>query len=666
MKDPALADDLEREFRALSERRAFGLNFERHVPEAVELPGRRVRRGDKVRILPPRGATSELTDDGLWRVLALDVRDGLRTASVVGLPNGEQTRIVPVDDLVVVAEFRDPIYPGLVSTGRVEQHAERPSHCVINAENYHALQTLLFTDAEGVDCIYIDPPYNTGNADWIYNDRHVHEDDLFRHSKWLAFMERRLVLARRLLKTTGVLVVAIGDDEHHRLRMLLDQVFGEENFLANVVWQGNVKNDARYTGAGLDYMLIYARDERAIRTVDMRWREDKPGLDEVREAGQRAWEDASGDAAAATASLRKWWRTVPADSPIKSIKHYNFVDGATGSEGRVYFGGPMMETSGNQVRNTFPVPHPGGGVCSAPRNGWRFSQATIDGMLAEGRIHFGADETTLPLKKVYLDEVSKSVVPPVFRMDRRRAGQYLRTVLGQQVFPNPKDHEVVMRWIRLVAPPDGVIVDYFGGSGTTVEAVARLNQEDGGSRRCVLVTNNEVALADASQLAKSGHRKGDPTWEAKGVHDLVTRPRLTTVATGRRPDGSVFEDAVPANIEFFTLTYEAPLRVASHREFPRIAPLLWLRAGARGSRIDDVSVGWAVSQAYGVLADLDCVDNFVHAMSEQPQASTAFIVTDEDRLFESVVKELPDHVAPVRLYESYLRNFEFAAGGDPR
>ena len=116
------------------------------------------------------------------------------------------------------------------------------------------------------------------------------------------------------------------------------------------------------------------------------------------------------------------------------------------------------------------------------------------------------------------------------------------------------------------------------------------------------------------------------------------------------------------NVEFFTLTYEAPLRVASNREFTKIAPLLWMRAGSRGRRIDDVSKGWDVADAYGVLADPDHTEDFLRAVAANEHIAVAFIVTDDDRLFESVAQELPDHVEPVRLYEAYLRNFEIESG----
>ena len=131
-----------------------------------------------------------------------------------------------VEDLVVIAEFRDPIYPGLVSTGKVERGGDRPFHTVINAENFHALQVLLYTHEGKVDAIYIDPPYNTGARDWRYNNDYVDGDDAYRHSKWLAMMERRLKLAKRLLNPEcSVLIVAIDEKEYLRLGLLLEQLF---------------------------------------------------------------------------------------------------------------------------------------------------------------------------------------------------------------------------------------------------------------------------------------------------------------------------------------------------------------------------------------------------------------------------------------------------------
>ena len=229
MQDPQLAADLQRETEALSGRRAFGLNFERHIPETVELPGRPVRRGDKVRFLPERGEKPSGVDRRLWRVGRIRRNDEGLVADLVPQQDHEaeyQAATRAVEDLVVVAEFRDPIYPGLVSTSKVERGGDKPFHTVINAENYHALQVLLYTHEGKVDAIYIDPPYNTGARDWKYNNDYVDSDDAYRHSKWLAMMERRLKLAKRLLNPeNSALIVTIDEKEYLRLGLLLEQVF---------------------------------------------------------------------------------------------------------------------------------------------------------------------------------------------------------------------------------------------------------------------------------------------------------------------------------------------------------------------------------------------------------------------------------------------------------
>ena len=213
--DPQLGTDLKREVQALSGRRAFGLNFERHIPETVELPSRPVRRGDKVRFLPQRGEKPHSVDGRVWRVDWIGRTSHGGVAHLVRRQDsGAEPEIAQraVEDLVVIAEFRDPIYPGLVSTGEVERGGDRPFHILINAENFHALQILLYTHESKIDAIYIDPPYNTGARDWKYNNNYVDTDDGYRHSKWLAMMERRLRLAKRLLNPeNSVLIVTIDE-----------------------------------------------------------------------------------------------------------------------------------------------------------------------------------------------------------------------------------------------------------------------------------------------------------------------------------------------------------------------------------------------------------------------------------------------------------------------
>jgi len=252
----------------------------------------------------------------------------------------------------------------------------------------------------------------------------------------------------------------------------------------------------------------------------------------------------------------------------------------------------------------------------------------------------------------------------------------LPALLPGRNFPYPKSLYAVEDALALVVEgnPDAVILEFFSGSGTTAHAVMRLNKQDGGRRQSISVTNNEVSADEQRTLRERGLRPGDPDWEVHGVCDYITKPRIQAAITGKTPEGEPikgdykFTDEFPTadgfeeNVEFFTLTYESPLRVASNRDFGRIAPLLWLRAGAQGRRIEELSKGWDVAEAYGVLANLDRMDEFVGALEMAADATMAFIVTDEDRLFESVARELPDTVEPVRLYEAYLRNFEIEAG----
>ncbi|MEN9149326.1 DNA methyltransferase [Xanthomonas euvesicatoria] len=223
--------------------------------------------------------------------------------------------------------------------------------------------------------------------------------------------------------------------------------------------------------------------------------------------------------------------------------------------------------------------------------------------------------------------------------------------------------------------PAAVILDFFSGSGTTAHAVMRLNRQDGGRRQCISVTNNEVAADEQKALRERGLRPGDLEWEQWGICDYITKPRVDAAITGKTPDGEPirgdykFTDEFPMaegfeeNAEFFTLTYETPVSVSHNLAFARIAPLLWLRAGSRGKRIDKLPAdGWAVVDAYGLLTEVDMATPFIKAVKKVDGLRIAYIVTDDDRRFQAIAKRLPDGVEPVRLYESYLTNFSFANG----
>lgn len=224
---------------------------------------------------------------------------------------------------------------------------------------------------------------------------------------------------------------------------------------------------------------------------------------------------------------------------------------------------------------------------------------------------------------------------------------------------------------------DATVLDFFSGSGTTAHAVMRLNKQDGGKRQCISVTNNEVSADEQKGLREKGLRPGDPEWEKLGICDYITKPRVEAAIAGKTPDGKPikgdykFTDEFPMadgfeeNAEFFTLTYETPLAVSYQTAFARIAPLLWLRAGSIGRRIDRLPFdGWDVADAYGLLVELDRVTDFLKALRKAKALRIAYIVTDDERRFQALARRLPEGVEAIRLYESYLTNFAFANGDD--
>lgn len=691
-KDSQLGADLEREFKLLSSRLPFGLNFERHSPEAVELPLRPVRKGDKVRVLPERGSVKK-GDQRLWQVKA--IHKATKVADLELLDTAEpEMQSVPLVDLIVVAEFRDTIYPGMVSTGKVTRGGDKPFHTVINGENYHVLKALTYTHRGKVDAIYIDPPYNTGAKDWKYNNDYVEGDDLYRHSKWLAMMERRLDVAKALLNPAdSVLIVTIDEKEYLRLGMLLEQIFPEAaiQMISSVI---NPKGSAR-TGrfSRVDEYIYFVFFGNSKVTP---WRTDM--LREVNEDGRSVrW---AGLMRNGEGSRR---------TRIPSMFFPIFIDKETGqyhSTGEP----PPVDVKPNEI----PVPE--GTIAIFPIDGngqelmWRLSPSSFREYLEIGHAKFGPRNKKTGLRSVsylqsgirqmiesgeiiatgrdsegalelqFADSVGTRSPGTLWNMVSHSASEHGAGLLKRMVpgrrFPYPKSLYAVEDCLRFVLAKKhhAVVVDFFSGSGTTAHAVMRLNRQDGGRRQCISVTNNEVAADEQKALREQGLRPGDTEWEKHGICDYITKPRVAAAITGKTTAGEPikgdykFTDEFPMadgfeeNAEFFTLTYEAKSAVNHNLAYARIAPMLWLRAGAQGRRIDKLpSEGWAVADTYGLLTEVDQATPFISAVS-QGSLRIAYIVTDDDRRFQAIAKRLPDGIEPVRLYESYLSNFSFANG----
>lgn len=425
---------------------------------------------------------------------------------------------------------------------------ETTKNLFIEGDNLEALKLLQESLLGKVDVVYIDPPYNSG-ADWVYEDDFVESarDYLARsgqydesgshlvanteangrfHSDWLSMMYPRLKLARNLLNESGVLIVAIDDGEHAGLRQLLDQVFGTQNFLSNVVWQGRAKNDARFSAGGLDYMLVYARNRSRLIDDDVRWREPKSGYDLVVAAARDAWVKSGHDAEQATLLLREWWRTKPETE--KGLQSYTEID----DSGRAFLRGPLASPN-PRANLQYELIHPvtGQPVPMHP-NGWRYSQETMQQMLADGRIILGVDEKTSPRRKMFLDEQDDQAIRSLVVQERASATAAVASLFGADVFDNPKDTRVLAKWINAVTnqKPDAVVLDFFGGSGSTAQAVMELNVGDGGSRRFILVQLDEAVAAESV-----ASREGYATISA------LARERLRRAGDRLRADAGVFE-----------------------------------------------------------------------------------------------------------------------------
>lgn len=695
-KDPSLGADLDREFKVLSSRLPFGLNFERHRPEAVELPLRSIRRGDKVRILPPRGST-EKGDHHLWHVVSIDKTKKKAFIKPIGTHEPEQ-KTVALDDLVVVAEFRDKIFPGLVSTGSVNRNENKPSHTVINGENYHALKALTFTHRGKVDAIYIDPPYNTGARDWKYNNNYVESDDLYRHSKWLAFMERRLLIAKELLNPDeSVLIVSIDEKEYLRLGLLLEQVFPEAaiEMVTTVISAKGVARFGQFSRVEeYIYFVRLGRCEVALSEQNM--------LDDSRSASDKIGKKVD------WLGLRRREPTARRGArPNQFYPIFVYVD-----SGYIHSIGDPIDDSVN--RDSITSPDGTFAVWPLKPNGdeglWGITPETAKRYLKSGfirsrrhkpkegksSIHYlpsgtveairnGSIEVTGhdpdgAVQAVYREK--KGVIPKrVWNMPSHNAENGGSLILSRLIpgkrFPFPKSLYAVEDALRFFVgdKPNAVILDFFSGSGTTAHAVMRLNRQDGGVRQCISITNNEVAASEHKALQKKGLRPGDDEWEKLGICDYITKPRIRAAILGETPDGNPVKgdykyiDEFPIsegfdeNAEFFTLTYEARDAVHHNLAFGRIAPLLWLRAGATGSKIEHIpNKGWALVDTYGILTDVDKATHFIESIREVGGIRIAYIVTDDDRRFQTIARRLPKSVEPVRLYEAYLTNFSFSNG----
>lgn len=605
-----------------------------------------------------------------------------------------------------VAEYDQPIYAGLKETGRVERGGDKPYQVVINGENYHALETLAFAYAGKVDCIYIDPPYNTGARDWKYNNDYVDGSDAYRHSKWLAFMERRLKLAKQLLNPNdSVLIVTIDEKEYLRLGLLLEQVFPEAHIqmVSIVINPNGVARDKEMYRLEEYAFYVYVGDagpsmlEDPLFTSDINQRKEiaDDAISRSKRGVRWEWLMRGGSNSDRLHSPGCFYPVYidPKKKRIVEVGDSLPIDQHPSSEfdkEGLFTAWPIARGTGAEkvwqmnpgnLRKLVVQGLAKVGAYDRKRN--RYSILYL-GKKQRERIECGEilivgrdDNNIVELEESEEQQILKAP-KTIWNRQAHNAGEYgsrlVRAMLPQRVFPYPKSLYAVEDALKTVTKDkrDALIVDFFSGSGTTAHAVMRLNHQDGGHRCSISITNNEVSEDETKKLIKRGLRQGDPDWEALGICRYITKPRVTAAITGKTPEGDPikgdykFTDEFPMadgfeeNAVFFDLTYEDPDAVELGVAFEEIAPLLWLRAGSRGSIIKHEQPGFAMADAYAVLFDFASVGAFIDAVKQNASIGCAYVITDDTARYASVKAQLPG-LDVVRLYENYLQSFKIAA-----
>lgn len=679
IENESVRERLTKEVNKLRDNKEFGLVFERHIPEYVRLPQHKITEGATVQIRAGKG-------DEIYVVRSIEKKK----ATIID-SNGE-AETMATKDLIIVSRHGEPIFPGLTEVDRVERGGNKPFHTVINAENYHALQLLLYTHGGKVDCIYIDPPYNTGEGNWKYNNDYVDREDRFMHSKWLSFMEKRLKLAKRLLNTKkSALIVTIDENEVHTLGLLLEQLFprAKRQLISIVInTQGSAKKHLMSRVA--EYAFIVCIGEMEVQSTSV---DSLPTDDSQSQKGKE----------------RIWYSLIRGGNSGKREKSYAsffpiFIENSTGRIAGT--GNPLPK---NQNPEDLPPPPnnqsrilPIGSKGEQGR--WQMTLPEFEKRLAAGHIRVGKQKKdgSWPItylregmvKKIeegelritgrdhnnalILENVDRSKIPKtVWYVKSHNSGTYGRSLLLDFVdteFDFPKSLYSVEDILRafVLDNKNALIVDFFGGSGTTAHATFRLNKQDEGRRKCILVTNNELSKEESKELTNRGIQDGDSEWIEAGIFHSVTMPRLKAAISGVDSSGEslsgdyTFIDEFPysegfeENVLFYGLEHAQIDSISRNKSFGKIAPLLWMISGSVGSVIEEVSETFELQPEgrYGILYDLTHWQEFVDAVKEVPTMTHVFIITDSKVQYQQIVNHLTTNIHATMLYEDYLRNFQ--------
>ncbi len=684
--DDTLRQRIMAEVGKLTKQKKFGLVFEEHLPECTPLYDVEIRRDSKVAL-----RTGQVSDIYIVRSIEGD-------KAICEHKTDHAEVEFALDDLVAVAEFGEPIYPYLKPIDTVCNAPDSDLwHTLIEADNYHALQLLEYLYAGKVDCIYIDPPYNTGARDWKYNNDYVDGSDAYRHSKWLSFMEKRLKLAKKLLNPKdSVLIVTIDEKEYHHLACLLEEIFSEADIqmIASVINPKGNRRDNQFSRCEEYIFYIYIGAAALVSN----------GTDMLRQAN-----DDDGENKDRSVRLRGLLRQ--ASNHGKRTDRPNLFYPLLFDEktGRFLGHGPVLPLL--EKRESYIPPEGAVAMWPIASNGteltWNLQPETLmkkheDHFLSFGKWNgkqrtgyylssgmeenfrngmynvVGTDEDGAYIIELKDDTVRDVRPLTMWHKKEHSASEYgtglLNGIIGSGRFTFPKSLYAVKDTIRFFVAnkPNALIIDFFSGSGTTLHAVNLLNAEDGGHRRSIMVTNNEVSDAEAKSLTKQGFKPGDEEWERLGIARYVTWPRTVCSIEGHDVNGNPLKgnylgSDIPmaggfkANAAYFKLGFLDKASVRIGRQFREMLPTLWMKAGCHGAcptingqKIPEYMV--LPENHMAILNDNSCFVKFAEEVGNAPEIETVYLVTDSDADYRSMSRGL-NVKQTYQLYRDYLDNF---------
>lgn len=666
--DSALRNRLEQEFARISKNKKFGLVFEEHVPECTPLYEVPIKRGSTV-----AQKAGHIND--VFSVIKLNGDSAVCRNKTTG-----EIKDFLLSELVSIAQFGEAIFPTLQPISAVENAPESILwHTLIEADNYHALQLLEYLYPKLVDCIYIDPPYNTGSRDWKYNNDYVDSKDSWRHSKWLSMMQKRLKIARRILNPeTGVLIVTIDEHEVHHLRTLLEELFPEA-YIQMVTIVINPKGVASGKFARVEEYAFFCFMPQAqlskledsmlgekITTQKVRWSVLlRSGTDAQREDSKNQFYPILVDPIKHRVVKALDFLPLP-EHPDLDAK----IDGydvawpirTDNSEGRWMV---SASTLNELIKKGFVAL----GGYDKKRKTWavRYLSEKTRNQIESGKISIlGYDEDKNIVNVEYVSDRTQEV-RTVWNRGLHNAGTYgseaLSKLLGYtNSFSFPKSLYAVRDTLSTIVKdnPNALIVDFFAGSGTTLHAVNLLNVEDNGNRRCILVTNNEVSEAESKDLKKDKFQPGDIEWEKRGICRSVTWPRIKYSILGKRDDGTVLtgeyymNQTLTTEIErsFYHIGFIENIADLSINTKKQIVSLLRDKKGKvqipQSLVKSDSKYIISEKHSASILFDINAIDEWIDLLQDQDHITDFYVLTKETATFKEIKARIGEILGPIR------------------